>query len=67
MNVSHLEESTFRDKFRTHWGNWQQHINYYPDKQTWWERYAKRMTRLLFLEEVAESPPRPYDYVKRLL
>jgi hypothetical protein len=43
MNVSLLAESTFQDRLRTQWVKWQQHIKYYPDRLTWWDRYVKRM------------------------
>jgi len=54
MNVSFLGESTFQDKLRTYWARWQRQMKHYPDRLMWWERYFKRMIRLLFIQEGSE-------------
>ena len=54
MNTSFLYESTFQDKLRSQWTKWQRQIKHYPNRLAWWERHAKRMIRILFIQEGAE-------------
>jgi hypothetical protein len=54
MNTSFVYESTFQDKLRSQWAKWQRQMKHYSNTLAWWERYVKRMIRILFIQEGAE-------------
>lgn len=55
MNVSYLKDPPFRDKVKEAWAQWKTHVSRFSDIVQWWDRYAKRMIKLLFIREVTET------------
>jgi hypothetical protein len=53
MNITLLDEPSFRAPIKELWGKWQRNIRFYPNGVIWWDRYVKRMIRQAFQHEGA--------------
>ena len=53
MNISLLEDNTFRDTLMLLWYKWKMTGKYYPNKTSWWDRYVKQRVRQTFQRERA--------------
>ena len=51
MNISLLEDNTFRDSLMLLWSKWKMTEKYYPNKTSWLDRYVKRRIRQTFQRE----------------
>jgi len=51
MNISILEDNSFRDTLRLQITNWRRTIKHYPKKTLWWERHVKKRIRQTFQSE----------------
>jgi hypothetical protein len=59
MNITLLEESSFRETIKEQWGKWQKCIRYYPNKVICWDKYVKRKIQQTFqLEGAARNRDR---------
>jgi hypothetical protein len=54
MNITVLEESSFREIIKGQCGKWQRYIQYYPNKVIWWDKYVKWKIQRTFQRECAE-------------
>ena len=54
MNIKLLEETSFQDRLQQQWSLCVQQGKNYTDKFKWWERYAKKKFRYLFIKEATE-------------
>jgi hypothetical protein len=54
LNTSYLRDNTFLDTLKTNWHTWMKHRKYYTSSVLWWERYAKKMIRTLFIRHRTE-------------
>jgi len=55
MNISLLEDNTFRDTLLLLWCKWKMTGKYYPNKTSWWDRYVKQRIRQTFQREGASG------------
>jgi len=50
----YLNEPPFRNKVKEACAQWNTHVSRFSDIVQWWDRYAKRMIKLLFIREGTE-------------
>lgn len=54
MNVSLLDDTTFKGQLQQEWLQWRQQERKYLDIVTWWMNYVKRKIRYMFINEGKE-------------
>jgi hypothetical protein len=54
MNVSLLDETTFKGQLQQEWSQRRQQERKYQDGVAWWESYVKRNIRYMFTKEGKE-------------
>jgi len=54
MNNAYLEEKHFKEKLKTAWNEWKNHIPRFQSIVHWWEQYAKKKMKTLFMTEGTE-------------
>ena len=54
MNIKFMDEKSFQHRLQQQWSRWVQQGKNYTDRVTWWERYAKKKIRYLFIKEGTE-------------
>jgi hypothetical protein len=54
MNKSLFDETVIRSRFQQEWARWKMQKRQYPDRVTWWEKYAKKKIRLFCIHEGTE-------------
>jgi hypothetical protein len=58
MNVSAVEETTFKGQLQQEWSKWRKRERKFLDRVTCWESYVKRKIRYIFSKEGKEVEPR---------
>jgi hypothetical protein len=54
MNVSLLDETTFKGQLQQEWSHRRQQERKYQDGAAWWKSYVKRNIRYMFIKEGKE-------------
>lgn len=53
MNITLLDEPSFRDTIKELWSKWKRNASFYPNRVVWWDRNVKRVIRQAFQREGA--------------